>query len=224
MTLSAYRPYGYLDKKYYTGLDDGGLGQYCGILRQSMMPAAPTTSSRSFLLYNCGTQTCNTIFRLSGTANSGLTITNNTNGTSCALTSFPSTGYLEIDGDLGSVTWVHGTSRDLAFNYHVSGFVTLAPYMAYEDEVVVSYTSGSTSVSRANGAVFDEMFVGKYLYLGGAWRKIVSVNSSGVATVDSAPSSGGIIQTKVVTMNEIAITGTDITLTRLEVDYSPMIV
>ena len=223
VTLSAYQPYGLLNNKEYASFDTDGASECCGILKSTMMPATPTTSSRAFLLYNCGTQPCNTVFRIGGTASTGLTITNNTNGTYCTLTSLPSSGYLEINSELGSVTWVHGTERDLAFSYHTSGYVVLDPYIACEDEVVVSYTASSTSVTRQN-AVFDARFVGKYLYLDGAWRKITAVNSSGVATVDSAPTHTGITNAKVVTMNEITITGTSITLTTLEADYFPMIV
>ena len=114
---------------------------------------SPQTNTR--MIYNCGTQTCSPIFRISGIADTGLVITNHTNDTYCRLTGFPSVGYLEIDGNLGSVTWVHGASRDLAFAYHTEGFVTLEPYMACEDEVVVSYTSGSTAITQPNGT-FDD--------------------------------------------------------------------
>lgn len=223
ITFSAYFPYGYLNCKDYTGIDEDGIGQYCGIIKHSMMPTAPVTSSRAFQLYNCGTQTCGTIFRIGGTASTGLTITNTTNGTSCTLTSLPSTGYLAIDSRYGSIKWLHGTDSDYAFNYHVKGFITLAPYIACEDEIVVSYTSGSASVSRLNDK-FDERFIGKHIYIDGAWRKITAVSSAGVATINGAPSSTGISGTKVVTMNEIVITGTDLNLTTLEVDYFPILV
>ena len=200
------------------------------MIRRSMMPAAPTLLSRNFLLYNCGTQTCGTVFRIGGTANAGLTIANGTNGTNCILTGLPSAGYLEIDSRYGSVKWIHEGSEDYAFNYHTEGFITLAPYIACEDEFRAAYTSGSTTISYlSNKALglnnkFDERFVGKYAYIDGAWRKITAVAANGTATIDSAPASTGITQTRLVTMNEIAITGTDVILTKLEVDYSPIIV
>lgn len=223
VTFSAYAPYGRLHYKDYTDFDAEGAGQYCGMVEHDEMPASPTVSSRDFLLYNCGTQPCDTLFLMGGTASSGLTITNNTNGTSCTLTSFPSTGYLEIDSRYGSIAWVHGNDRDLAFNYHVKGFVTLDPYMACEDEIVAGYTGGSTTVVRQN-ADFDERFVGKYIYIDGGWRKITAVSAGGTATVNSAPTHTGVEQTKAVTMNEISITGENLTLTRLEADYFPVIV
>jgi hypothetical protein len=104
----------------------------------------------------------------------------------------------------------------------VRGFVTLAPYLTCEDEVVVSYTSGSASVARTNDK-FDERFIGKYLYIDDAWKKITAV-TLGVATINGTPSHTGITTTKVVTMNDIVITGDNITLTTLEADYFPMIV
>lgn len=222
ITFSAYQPYGLLNKKSYDDLESDGAEQYCGILPDDMMPAVPTTSSTNFLMYNCGTQRCATVFRVSGTANAGLTITNNTNGTSCVLTSLPSTGYLEIDGRYGSIKWVHGNNEDFAFNYHVSGFISLVPYMGCEEDLVVNYTSGSTSVTRLIQK-FDERFVGKYIYLDGGWKKITAVALDGTATINTAPSHTGTAQTKAVTMNEISIAGTGIALTRLEADYFPVI-
>ena len=223
ITFSAYFPYGYLNCKDYTSLDEEGIGQYCGIIKHSMMPTAPTTSSRAFQLYNCGTQTCSTVLRVGGTAATGLTITNTTNQTSCTLSSLPSTGYLEIDSRYGSIKWIHGTDSDYAFNYHVNGFITLEPYIACEDEIVVSYTSGSSSITMTSNK-FDDRFIGKYIYIEGAWRRITGVSAGGAATVNFTPSNTGVQETKVVTMNDIVITGTDLALTTLEVDYFPIIV
>ena len=224
VTFSAYFPYGILSVKDFTGfVDDQGIGQYCGILRRNMMPVAPTVSSTNFLLYNCGTQTCGTVLRVGGTANAGLTITNHTNGTSCTLASLPSTGYLEVDSRYGSIKWVHGNAEDFAFNYHVKGFITLTPYMACEDEIVVSHTSGSAIITRQNDK-FDERFIGKYIYVSGTWQKIATVAVDGTATINGIAASTGITQTKVVTMNEITVAGTNAALTKLEVDYFPIIV
>lgn len=223
ITFSAYQPYGLLNAKDYTDFDTGGAELYCGILPHDMMPAAPTVGTpSSFLIYNCGTRKCCPVFRVSGTANAGLVIANYTNKTICQLSGLPSTGYLEIDGNLGSVTWVHGDIRELAFNYHMTGFVALEPYMACENEVVVSYTSGSTTITQPDGE-FDERYLDKYIYLDGGWKRIASVNS-GDAVLETAPSHSGVTSAKVVTMNQLLVTGENLVLTRLEVDYTPMIV
>lgn len=59
--FSAYEPFGMLSYKYYTDYDEDGAGLYCGILEENEMPGEPTTAARSFLVYNCGTETCNTV-------------------------------------------------------------------------------------------------------------------------------------------------------------------
>lgn len=223
ITLTAYDPYGYLRYDAYEQFDDDGATQYCGMLAQSMMPPSPTVSSRSFLMYNPGTQRCNTVFQIGGTAANGLTITNETNGSTCEILSLPSTGYLEIDSRLGAVTWVHGTARDLAFSRHGEGFIVLEPYMAFDDKATVKYTAGSTSAEILYTTT-PENLVGKYLYIDGAWNKVLSVTDEGVATMQNAAAHDGIAEAKAVTMNEITITGDSVTLTRLEAHSFPIIV
>ena len=60
ITFTAYWPFGYMKYKSYNGTDLDNASAYCGILPDSKMPAAPTTSSRDFLVYNCGTEVCDT--------------------------------------------------------------------------------------------------------------------------------------------------------------------
>lgn len=220
VTFSAYEPYGYLRYKSYDTVDVDGATQACGMVSMDMMPAEPTTADTSFLLYNCGTQPCATVFRLSGTAADGLTITNKTNGTKCELTSFPSTGYLEINSRLGSVSWVHGNVSELAFAYHTEGFVMQDPYMSYDEQIHVSCESGSTTATT--DAPSAEM-IGKYIYVGGSWNKVTAVSGNTI-TLENAVAATGDFVTPVVVMNEIEITGDNVTLTRLEADYFPVIV
>lgn len=222
ITLSAYDPYGYLKYQSYNIFDTEGASQYCGMLENTLMPAAPTVSSQSFLMYNPGTQTCSTIFRISGTAATGLTITNETNGTKCEIVSLPSAGYLEIDSYFGSVAWVHGTEEELAFARHGEGFITLAPYMTDKERAAVSYTADSANVTFIND-VPPMSLIGKYMYVDGAWRKITAINNR-TATLSAAVTNTGAADVPIVTMNEITIAGTDIALTRLEAVSRPIIV
>lgn len=224
ITFAAYIPYGYLIDKDYTGLDFTGASRYCGMVEHGMMPEPPTAESRNFLLYNCGTQVCDTLIRISAPADTQLTISNNTNGSFCTFNSFPSTGYLEVDSRYGSVTWVHGDERELAFKYHVSGFLTLDPYIAHEGDVIVSYTSGSP-ISQQPNAIYEPEDKDKYVHLDGEWIKIVNVTVNGYGVLDKYMDHSGIETTKIVTMNEIEIIGSNnLTLTRFEIDYFPKIV
>lgn len=108
--FAAYDPYGYLAYKAYHDYDYDGARVYCGMIEENEMPAAPTTDSRSFLLYNCGTQACDTVLTIGGSAQ-GITIRNLTNGTKCVLNSLPANGYLEIDSAYGTIKHISGNTE-----------------------------------------------------------------------------------------------------------------
>lgn len=229
ITFAAYEPYGFLMPCTLTDeAEMQGAGMITGLLPSAEMPAAPTTqNASSFLLYNGGTQTCDTVIQIGGTG-TNILIANAANGTSCSLHSLPTEGYLEIDSHLGKVTWVHGThdsERDIFFEYHNEGYVTLAPYLPREFHVDASYTTGSNVVTFYVFVPTEDSAVGKYIFLDGAWHKIVSVSTedNSVEIEDTMTDSGNEV-TKLVTMNEITITGTLLQLNKLAIDYSPMIV
>ena len=112
----------------------------------------------------------------------------------------------------------------MAYTYHDDGFITLAPYLPRAMNATIGYTSGSTSATYYNMRA-GEKVVGRYVYIGGSWKKITAVNySTNTITLNSAPSSTSIVKTMIVTMNEITITGTSLSFSKLELDYSPMIV
>lgn len=83
ITFEADDPIGYLTKLTDDDLLDTQHGRICNILPTSLMPAAPTASSRDFMILNQGTMPCHPIIRLAGTASNGLDILNNTNGDLC---------------------------------------------------------------------------------------------------------------------------------------------
>lgn len=203
VTFSAYEPFGMLKEKYYTDYDLDGASQCCGILEKDDMPPAPTTSGTGFLMYNCGTEECAMLLEIGGTAASGVTITNLTNGTFCAFSSLPVTGYLEVDSRFGSIYWVHGTARDLLFTNHDDGYLKLAPYGELLEDVLVNYTSGSSTVELVYEPVKPAM-VGKFMQVDGSWRKITAIDAeNNTVTVGTAPSttlSSG--KAKITTMNE----------------------
>lgn len=122
-------------------------------------------------MYNCGTEPCDTKITIAGTAANGLTITNKTNGTKCALSSLPSTGKLEIESDIGAIHTVSGNNRALDFQYHDEGFLRLAPAGVLIDGVIVNTTAGSTSAVLIN-CEENSGLTGKHIRIDGAWVKI----------------------------------------------------
>jgi len=146
--FSIYDPYGYLKYNTYENYDYDGAGMYCGMLEKDEMPEDPSVNTRDFLIYNPGTETCETLIRIGGSAGEdGVTITNNTNGSECKLLSLPSSGYLEIDSFHGTVVHVEGDNRTLDFEYHDEGYLTLASYGKRTDEVMATTQSGSATVT-----------------------------------------------------------------------------
>ena len=67
--------------------------------------------------------------------------------------------------------------------------------------------------------------VGKYLLLDGQWYRIISVAGDGLSFVVNGyfPSDGTDVSAETVTMNHLTITGSDITLDRLEISYTPRV-
>lgn len=218
ITFTAFEPFGYMTYKSFNTYDDDNASIFCGILDTSEMPATPTTSSRDFQIYNCGTEEADTTITIGGTAASGLTITNGTNNTVCSQVSLPPTDYLVIDSAKGTVRY--GSS--LAFQYHNDGFIRLAPYLPDKRDIVVSYTSGSNYLSVLS-EVADSTWVGRYVRINNEWVKIIYVNASGVVTLQKNMGASGIETTRLVTMNEISITGTNQSLSTLSFDYVPRI-
>ncbi len=143
ITFNAYEPFGYLIRKYNSGLDDGS-EDYCNLIDAGDMPAAPTTSDTSFDIYNPGTEVCGLSIEVSGTTSNPFRFFNNTNGTFCEFNSLPSGLRLAINGDTGYVD-VHlaNTSlRENGFAYHNKGVVRLEPNVGRSG---VSFINGTTS-------------------------------------------------------------------------------
>lgn len=131
ISFLAYNPFGYLTRKYNTSSNHDNANDYCNLLPQSEMPAAPTTSSYSFEVYNPGTEECGLRIKIGGTATRTFRLFNNANKTRCVLTGLPATNrVLDIRGDTGLIT-VHApssvTNEKQNWSYHDSGFIFLSP-------------------------------------------------------------------------------------------------
>ena len=75
----------------------------------------------------------------------------------------------------------------------------------------------------SNGFTGDD--VGRYIYTGDGWHKILSVQADGAhASVSGSftGSSSG-YEATLSLMNEITISGEDAALTKLEIDYVPRV-
>lgn len=131
VTFTAYEPFGYLTRKYNTSSDNDNANDYCDLIAQSSMPAAPTTSSRTFNIYNPGREVCGLSIKLSGTVSNPIEFINTTNTTRCILQSLPANNLmLDINGDTGKIkSYVYGqeSNYEYGYVYHDRGFIRLEP-------------------------------------------------------------------------------------------------
>ena len=129
--FTAYEPFGYLTRKSNSGDEVDNANDYCDLILTSEMPAAPTTSSRTFDVYNPGREACGLQIIVSGTVSNPIEFLNETNKTRCIIQSLPTSNLrLDINGDTGVIkTYVAGQEAyaDRGYAYHDRGFVRLEP-------------------------------------------------------------------------------------------------
>lgn len=144
--LTAHDPLGFME---LTSLSEPSVTTdytYSGIMDDNMMPSSPSLSDTYFLVYNCGTHPCDMTIDIAGSAPSGLTIRNLSNGTSCKIVGLPSDGALHIDGQLGKVTVITEGNETDAFDLHDEGYITLSPYENIYRDLLVQTAEGSNAL------------------------------------------------------------------------------
>ena len=196
-----------------------------GLLPAAMMPTPPNVSSTSFLLYNPGTERAHTVFRIAGNVGDGMLIRNLTTGQRCKIVNLTDesllpSAHLELDSRMGQTRIVLGDSRELAFVMHDEGYIELAPCTPFERSIAISYAEDSNIVTSEG--LFLPHMEGQFLYLDG-WKKIRQITDAHSAILSDKAASNGTIFVPIVTMNEIEISGENLALTMLEVDYTPRV-
>ena len=217
VVFTAYQPFGYMTVKQLNNGDISGVENYCQILTPHWMPPAPTTSSRNFLMYNCGTETCDTEIRIAGTASEGLTIANALNGTKCVIKSLPASGVLTINSFTGTVD-VNGT---LNYEYHDDGFLRLDPSPINLDISILT-AAGSRNVTVTGGATPNPTWINAFVYIND-WKRITGVDGN-VISLENNETTTQSLETKLIAFNQIGVTSDgNINLTTFEIDYTPLL-
>lgn len=133
ITFRAYEPFGYLVRKYNSTPEEeeDEANDYCDLIKESEMPAAPTTASRTFNVYNPGREVCGLNIQMSGTVSNPVEFLNETNGSRCIIQRLPTNNLvLDIDSDYATIyTHPAGTAAnsELGYVYHDRGYVSLNP-------------------------------------------------------------------------------------------------
>lgn len=190
------------------------------------MPEIPTAETRSFLLYNPGTEVAHTILRIAGDVGDGMLIRNLTTSQRCRVIDLKTESLLEgavleLDSAKGQTRTVLGDKAELAFPFHDEGYITLAPCTPFVRSLPISYAAGSNEITSIGG--FRPHMVGQFVYLEDGWKSIRQVIDDNTAIVSARMSDSGAADTPVVTMNEIEISGDNLALDRLEIDYVPRV-
>lgn len=217
--FKCYEPFGKMTYNAYDTYDVDGAMAHCGIIEKSEMPDKISPSVGTYLVYNPGTEVCDTIIRVAGSAPNGLTI-ENSSGDICKQVSLPSSGYLEINSDYGTVKAM--PTNELAFEYHDDGYIRLLPCTPYERDVEVVYTEDSNIVSFST-RLTDNTLIGRYMRLNGEWLRIVSINSDDSVIVNKRLSISGTEHTMIAAMNELTVSGDGASLTQFEIEYVPLL-
>ena len=224
-TFTCYEPFGHMFQTSYSGdIDDRTLA-HTGLLPAAIMPASPTLETRSFLIYNPGTELAHTVIRIAGDVGSSMLIRNLTTGQRCKVIGLHSDSLLEsqallLDSARGQTRTELGNHVEMAFPFHDEGYITLAPCTPFVRALRVNYTANSNIITSDGG--FLPHMTGQFIYLNG-WKSIRLVSSPNRAVISEAMPESGTAEAPVVTMNEIEISGDGLDLTRLEIDYTPRV-
>ena len=235
----AHKPFGYLTRKSNGAGDDDGAEDYCGLIATSLMPAAPTTSARNFMVYNPGTEAVGMTIRVSGTTTRPICFLNKVNGTNCILTALPTGGLvLDINGETGKIIVYQSSSPnayDNGYAYHDRGMVVLEPN---ETQTDVAYTKSTTSGTTQTviidgiGNVGDRILFSNTSLEG----EVISASADGTTLICTMTGSGTLPNSgkcTVSSMNRIQIleqnssgnwvTPTGLTISSIAIDYQPKI-
>lgn len=233
IVMKAYNPKGKLSEGYVVDTEDESVLNNSALLSSERIPAVsivgqdPLTEQMSFLLYNGGTENAEVAIEIAGTVGEGVIIANATTAQKCrfvALSDELTTNagkYLITDSTSGKTVLTDGKTAKPAFLYHDYGFISLKPAYPIKRNVQVTYTQGISTI-YSDSDVFSEEDIGKFVYLGGGWRKISNVISSKQASVTWNADGSLTVATDIVTMNELTISPeSEMSISRLNFIYRP---
>ncbi len=121
---------------------------------------------------------------------------------------------------MGQTRIVLGEEITLAYAMHDEGYIELAPCTPFVRALKIAHMAGSNEIISEAG--FKKYMEGQYLYLDG-WKKIRQVTGANRAILSEPANRSGETDTPIVTMNELELSGENVMLTRLEVEYVPRI-
>jgi len=230
ITLRAFYPFARHDhiSLNSTNINMPYIRENSGLMDEGITPPSMftnVTSDRSILLYNGGSDYASVAIELAGDAGEGVIIANHTTNQEARFIAFTvqetsnAGKYIVSDSLNGKTVLTDGTTSHLNCLYHDYGFINLAPSFPIDREISFTCTNGSTLLQTQEKA--SDEWLNKFIYIDNSWRKITDIRSNGVV-ISSASSSSGVIQSDIVTMNEIDVSlSHGASLTKLNFLYKP---
>lgn len=242
VTFMAADPFGYLTRKSSEGNENDHAEDYCNLITSARMPPEPDVSSRSFDVYNPGTEPCGMQIMIAGTCESPIRFFNSRNKTECVISSLPDNSLtLDInENDTGMVKVYVGTNSgnyDNGFAYHDHGVIRLEPSELFENVSYTATQNGTMYTITPSGITVTEDMVGGHIWFMNPITReatITDVNTSTgkltcVLTGSGTFRTSGtmrLYKSNHITIeeknsNNVWVTPTHLTLSRIAIDYKP---
>lgn len=190
ITMKAYYPFARTDKTYITD-EDIALGREDDMMRNSAMlkgiewdmdknfvgdePISITSgSTKSFMLYNPGTENASVCIEIAGNLSSGVKIHNKKTGQTCEVIGFNSTsgtyeGCSLLLDSLSGKCLIKNANDEISYGFlfHDSGFIDLGSDYPVRRNITMNVVPGTNNqfVVRDSDILLDSSYIGKHLIL-----------------------------------------------------------
>ena len=237
ITMKAHYPYARGDSMFYDPFSDEEekendivLSSTALVENENMIPDVSfsnLTSATTFILHNPGTEYAPLSIIAAGDTGLGVTIRNETTNQNCRLIAMEkaTTSDLDkavyVDGMNGktSLIGMNDGSSSLAFYYHDSGFIKLAPAYPALREIYVSNVEDD--VCTLVNTIYQDV-TGWFIFIAGQWVEILEQQDENTLKLAEQVSSFDQQRTMITRMNKISIIPDDtMELTHISFSYKP---
>ena len=185
------------------------------------------TQGGTYKILNPGTEYADVCIQAKGAIDS-LTIYNGNTRQTCEIkdltTAITTTAnkWYEVDSLNGMCRLTNGTNTEITYLYHDYGYIKLEPANIIRGIEVVT-TANSGTVQSPDG-MFDEDMVGRYLYIGGEWKRIMSYTDCNTMVIENTMSTADTYLCDIATLNAVTITpSADTTIDQLRIVVTPYV-
>lgn len=161
-----------------------------------------------FIIANQGTVNAALGIAIAGDTGTGVLITNNTTGQTCKIVAVSKANTTNVGREVvvdpisGKTMLIGNGYKKMSFVNHEYGFLELETAFPAVRNLYIS-TSGTNQINVSN--ILHGDLVGKYIFAGGSWHKILDVPDKHTLLVNEDIPAGNLEKTMVIPMNEITV-------------------